>query len=187
MNLNKWIRPLPVLAALCCLLVVSNVLVWRAKKGFQRSGASLKEQVLKLEADGQASALREKSLQDQKKELELKVTELTQKIAGMNAQLESANAASQKFTADLNIKENEIKRLNDEVARGNAEAGKYKEERDEAAGNLERVHAAYEELKKKLWDLSSQKKISDKNAKKLLKELAEDDQPASLGTAVVKG
>lgn len=187
MNLSKRIQPLYVLIVVCCLLAVSNVLVWRSKAGFQKNGISLAEHIRKLESNRQAAALQEKTLQDQKKELELHLMELSKEAANASSQLESEKAAHQQFAESTSAKENEIVRLNDEVARLNAEVEKYRQENAEASGNLANVNAAYEELKQKLLDLSERKKIPDEDAQKFLKGLAEEDQPASLGTSIIKG
>lgn len=184
---GRILKPVYLLAVLCAFLFAGDIYLWISRNHDGAYQRTLTNKIRKLETDKQVLAMRVQTLSVYKKDLETKVEELTKNIAETNSQFESVKTSSQQTIEKMNAKDDEIMRLNGEVSRLNGDIEQYKQASEEMAGNLSRTNAAYEELKQKLLDLSNRKKISDKNAKKFLKDLAEEDQPASLGVAVIKG
>ena len=186
MNLNKPRRTGPVLTVLCCLFLASNVYMWMAKERIQKHDRSVEDHVRKLESDNQTLITSERSLQDQKKDLELKLGDLTKSFTELNSQVESVKAANTQFSDDVKSREAEIMRLNIEIENLNADVLKYKQDSEDVAGNLTRVNAAYEELKRQFHGTASEGERPDNHAQEMTDQPAAEDRPASLGTMVVK-
>lgn len=139
----------------------------------------LENKLHKVSSDRKKLALAGKQLNADRKELEAKVDNLSKDIADTNFRFEAEKTNNDKIQNEINLKTAEIGRLSEALVK----AQTYN---NDMTAHLKYLNSEYDDLKARFADILNKKKKSDKKLNKLVKDIAREENAASLGTVVVK-